>query len=457
MMNSIQNQAVASSNNRQDDRKPSVSRVLALELLQKWHLKQSYADELLEDAFDSQSLAGEDRALAQEIFYGVLRHLFYLDFLIDHYARRGRQSLPMVVQDVLRLGLYQMLELSGVPDYAAVDEACRLTRQAGAERFVGVVNGILRQVQRQRDTLPEIPGESDSIEHLSIRYSLPRWIIRRFITAFGKEMIHTIGQWAGARPSLTLRVNPMRTTPEQVLKAFAEAGLTASPHPERATAVQVQSGMISQLPGYAEGWWQVQDATAQSIVSLLDVKDGEWVWDCCAAPGGKASQLRELFQRNGTLWLSDLSPVRLMPLKENWRRLTGETPKVWAGNGLDIPLRPEVQFDKILLDAPCSGLGVLSRRVDLRYRIQEKDIQRLADLQLELLRQTALRLRPGGVIVYSTCTLTDEENQRVVDRFLAQHPQFAREPVTEQGDLLILPQAGFRDGAFAAKLVRQPN
>lgn len=433
--------------------KVSKARLVAFELLEQWRAGEVFADALLERAVSRRGLSAEDRALAQELFYGVFRRKLYLDHLIDAFARQGRRSLPEAVQDILRLSLYQLLYLTQVPDYAVIDEACRLCRSRVSESLVRVVNGVLRQAQRRREQLPEIPGPGGSAGYLSIKYSLPKWIVREFLDQFGFEETERLGQWAVSRPPLTLRVNLRRTTRQQLLEKLIEAGIEAHLHPDCATAVGVDSkGSLSQLPGYQEGLWLVQDASAQRVAPLLDVQPGDRVWDPCAAPGGKSLQVLEPLGQAGRLWVSDLSRRRLRPLVDNWRRLSDRPMLVWAGDLLNPPLCRDVVFDWILLDVPCSGLGVLSRRVDLRYRIKPKDIDRLADLQLGLLRQAAARLRAGGGIVYSTCTLMEKENRQVVERFLAECRDFRREPVDAKGDLLILPRTGVRDGVFAARL-----
>lgn len=433
----------------------SEARAVVFELLGRWREGGAYADELLDEVLSREALARQDAGLIQELFYGVLRRKLYLDFLIDRFARQGRHSLPKAVQDILRLSLYSLLYLSGVPDYATLDEACRLARTHAGARWVNLVNGILRQAQRRREALPEIPGPPDSAGHLSLRHSLPEWLVQRFLKQFGPEQTKAIGQWALARPPLTIRVNARRVSRETLLDRFAGAGVNAEAHPDSPAAIRVLSGgPLTQWPGFHEGLWQVQDASAQRIAPLLDVRPGQQVWEPCAAPGGKALQLAELLGGRGSLWTSDLSLGRLARLRDNWGRLGEKPPLLWAGDARHPPLRASVRFDRILLDVPCSGLGVLSRRVDLRWRLKEEDIGRLAELQLELLQAAAARLRPGGIIVYSTCTLTSEENEGVVERFLEQCAGFEREKITPEGDWLVLPETGLRDGLYAARLKR---
>jgi 16S rRNA (cytosine967-C5)-methyltransferase len=436
-------------------RPASRARELALDLLLQWRQGDQFADALLDRALGDHSLISEDRALAQEIFYGVLRRKLYLDFVLEGFARQGLSSLPEAVQDILRLSLYQMLYLDQVPDYAILDDACRLAERKRLGRLRGVVNGILRTIQRRRNNLPPIPGDPESARHLSIKFSLPEWIIRIFIRQFGAGTARQLGQWAVSRPPLTLRVNTRRINREQLLKLFQEKNIKAEAHPDCETGILLSpsSGAVKALPGYQQGLWQVQDASAQCVVPMLDAKAGEKIWDPCAAPGGKACHLAEVSDPK-TVWLSDSSELRLAALVDNWQRLTGQKPRLWAGSAEKQPLGDGVTFDRILLDVPCSGLGVLSRRVDLRYRLQPGDIPRLADLQTALLLAAGERLRPGGVIVYSTCTVTEEENNGAVDSFIRQRPDFHREAGFK--DLLILPRAGLRDGAYACRLRRSP-
>lgn len=440
---------------RSDTPPLSPARPVALQLLRQWKNGSRYADDLLDETLRRENLSAEDRALVQELFYGVLRHRIYLDFLLDAFSRKGLDSLRGEVQDILRLSLYPILYLTRIPHYAIVDEACRMTRQTGQERLVKVVNGLLRTILRRQNNLPAVPGAPDSPKHLSIRYSVPEWIVRKFLKEFAPEETARLMRWAQSRPPLSLRVNPRRISRNELIERFRETGIEAEAHPDAETALTVQArGALTALPGYREGWWQVQDTSAQRVVPLLEIKPGLSVWDACAAPGGKTLQIGELLEGSGALWVSDPSFRRLSPLRENWERLHGGPVRIWAGDALRPPLRPGTLFDRILLDVPCSGLGVLSRRVDLRYRIREEDIARLAELQLRLLTEGARWLRPGGIIVYSTCTLLPEENREIIARFLAQSPQFRREPVTGAGDLLILPEAGRCDGAFASRLRR---
>ncbi|HEQ60167.1 MAG TPA: hypothetical protein ENN74_01005, partial [Firmicutes bacterium] len=256
----------------------SVARVVAFELLGRWRRGGAYADELLEEVLSRQTLARQDAGLIQELFYGVLRRKLYLDFLMDRFARQGRRSLPGAVQDIFRLSLYSLLYLSGVPDYATLDEACRLARKHAGARWVRPVNGILRQAQRRREALPGIPGPPDSPGHLSLRYSLPEWLVRRFLKQFGLAQTKAIGEWALARPPLTIRVNARRISREALLARFAGAGVNAEAHPDSPAAIRLLSGgPLAQWPGFAEGLWQVQDASAQRIAPLLDVKPGQQV------------------------------------------------------------------------------------------------------------------------------------------------------------------------------------
>jgi 16S rRNA (cytosine967-C5)-methyltransferase len=435
-------------------RKMSPARLAAFQLLCRWRQSDRYADELLREHLDSGRLSPADQGLTQEIFYGVFRNRIYLDFLVDRMAKKGLESLPEDLVDILRMGFYQLLFLDRVPDYAVIDESCRLVRSKVSPRLVGMTNGLLRSCQRLRKQLPGIPGAADTPCHLSIQYSVPEWIVRKFLSQYGPEKCRQILKAAGSQPPITLRVNCLKTDRGDLSAQFKQAGLKTEDHPGFENALIVEgAGRVEEWPGYREGLWQVQDAAAQRVAPLLEPRAGEWIWDMASAPGGKATHLFELSKGKARLFLSDINRIRLKNVRDNRERLYGESPlMLWVAEGRKPALKENVRFDKILLDVPCTGLGALSRRVDLRYRVQREDILRLAQLQLALLDSAAQRLRPGGILCYSTCTLSAEENSGVVNRFLERNPGFSR---YRQEDLLILPQAGLQDGSFAATLTRE--
>lgn len=439
---------------RQKATSPAPARLAAFELFNQWREVGRFADELLALSPRVHALDSRDRALTQEIFYGTLRRKLYLEFLLDRFASKGLGSLPEAAQNILLLSLYQLIYLDQVPDYAVINDAAQLARHAGLNRLVRVINGMLRTAQRKRGKLPPIPGSPDSVEHLSLKYSIPKWIIGLFLKRFNLQTTQQIGEWAISRPGLTLWVNQSRISRDELLSQIRKEGFQGEAHPECNTAIVMDSTSVTGIPGYDQGWWSVQDASAQRVVPLLNCSKGDSTWDCCAAPGGKALQLLQTSGNPSRVYLSDISPIRLRRLSENLNRTSMGQPSIWAGETARAPLRDSVRFHRILLDVPCSGLGVLSKRVDLRYRIEEKDVERLSELQLEMLTAASERLRPGGIIVYSTCTLTEQENQGVIERFLACHPAGWKQLDGALGEMLILPKASWHDGAYAAALQR---
>jgi 16S rRNA (cytosine967-C5)-methyltransferase len=399
-----------------------------------------------------------------------------LDALIDCFAQRPVHKQPPDLRLILHLGLYQLAFLDQIPASAAIHTSVELARQMGLGSLTGVVNGILRAYQRQvldqpekdplkplEDTLP-----ADPIQALGIRHSFPDWLVSLWWERLGPVETEQLCAWFNQPPHLDLRVNPLRADVNKVIQALAAAGIPALPISEVPGALRLQdhAGDITALPGFAQGWWSVQDASAQQVVHCLDPQPGERVIDCCAAPGGKTTQIAQHMQDRGEIWALDRHPHRLRRLEENRQRLGLTSIRSLAIDLLPLsaaadrvsgteslppaPLPPWQSADRVLLDAPCSGLGTLHRHADARWRQTPERIPELAHLQAQLLQVAARWLKPGGVLVYATCTLHPAENEEIIQAFLDSHPNWAAE-----GDpLLIWPHRQDRDGFFIQRLRR---
>ncbi|PIK94421.1 16S rRNA methyltransferase [Synechococcus sp. 60AY4M2] len=445
------------------------ARQLALLALQKIERHNAYADVVLEHLLAHSRLIPADCHLVSELVYGITRRRRTLDALIDCFARRPAHQQPLDLRLILYLGFYQLAFLDHIPPRAAIHTSVELARQVGLGSLTGVVNGILRAYQRQaldgaekdplkslQDTLP-----TDPIQALGIRHSFPDWLVRLWWERLGPAETEQLCAWFNQPPHLDLRVNPLRADVDKVIQALAEAGIPASPIPEVPGALRLgqHAGDITALPGFAQGWWSVQDASAQQVVHYLDPQPGERVIDCCAAPGGKTTHMAEQMQDRGEIWALDRHPHRLRRLEENVQRLGLSSIRPLAIDLLSLdaaaeppaPLPPWQSADRVLLDAPCSGLGTLHRHADARWRQTPAQIQELAHLQAQLLQVAARWLKPGGLLVYATCTLHPAENEAVIQSFLNRHPHWAAE-----GDpLLIWPHRQDRDGFFIQRLRRR--
>ena len=401
---------------------------------------------------------------AMEYVAGITRQRRWLDFLLAQFYHGDFVDMEALLRQVLRIGLYDLLFLH-TPAHAAVHEAVALAKRRVRPGAGGLVNGILRSVQRQRDDLPQ-PSTGDTARDLAVRHSHPTWLARRWLRRFGPEATTALLEYNNARPVYGVRPNLLQATPEAFAQRLSEEEISYEASPLlvdffRLPALQavVRAGWL------AEGRCAVQDESAGLVVRLLDPQPGETVIDACAAPGGKALYTAERMQGRGTLRAFDVRKDRLRLLEEAAavRGLDGfvraETADLRA-----LAERPDPpQADRVLVDAPCSGLGVLAKRADLRWRRTKEDLKRLAALQDALLRAAAALVRPGGRLVYSTCTMAPEENEERVAAFLKEHSDFTLEPAggllptavtTAEGCLATLPHRDRTDGAFAARLRR---
>lgn len=436
----------------------------------------AYADNALERELAKSNLAPLDRGLATELAYGAIRQRLLLDAWIDAHGRLKANRQPPRLRWLLHVGLYQLLFSSRVPASAAVNTSVELAKEAGFARLAPVVNGLLRAVARARgpqqsqgaaavpgilphaDGAPALTGwqgldlpeaEADS---LALRHSLPPWLATQLLQWCRPEEAEAFGRSSNTPPALDLRINRRRTSRAELLAAFGAAGLTARALDDQAWGLCLSeaSGDLRGLPGFAEGHWCVQDRTAQAIAPLLAPQPGQRVLDACAAPGGKSTHLAELMDDRGEIWAVDRSESRLKKVVANAERLGMACIQGLAADATELlELRPQWRgsFDRILVDAPCSGLGTLARHADARWRIQPDTIAQLAELQQRLLERLATLLRPDGRLVYATCTVHPQENREVVKGFLANHPSWR---LVRDQQWWPAPQAG--DGFYAAVL-----
>lgn len=410
--------------------KPS-SRGLALVALQKWRTGEQFADAILGQLLRSSDLAAPDRAFATELFYGVLRNLTLLDFWIDSLRSR---HLDHDTRDLLRLGLYQLFVLE-TPEHAAVFETVALAKPKGRS----LVNGVLRSATRGKADLVRKASEQD----LSVRTSHPQFLVDRWVKNFGDKDTEALCDWNNRPAPIYARINRIKTTKDEFLARHRDA----EPLPTHENFVRLTSIPHEAL---ADGHCYIQDPSTAAACLLLDPKPGDRVLDACAAPGGKTGYIAELMKNDGFILACDRDTSRVRTLQENLERLgvgiSRGVPYNWTSP--DPP--PEAAaFDRILIDAPCTNTGVMRRRVDLRWRLKSESFSRMQAEQLGIVRATMPSLKPGGVLVYSTCSIEPEENEDVVCAILGEFP------FLKLGDQVsLLPFRDGFDGAFAAKFER---
>jgi 16S rRNA (cytosine967-C5)-methyltransferase len=429
----------------------------------------SYADAALERQLARLPLSPLDRALATELAYGAIRQRELLDAWINALGRVAAQRQPPRLRWLLHVGLYQLLFCQRIPEPAAVNTSVELARQGGLARLAPVVNAVLRSLLRRRpDRAAEpwwgLPLPADPAASLALRHSLPGWLATELLGWLPADAAEAFARHCNRPPALDLRCRAGRCERPELLEALRAAGVAAEPLPHSDVGLTLpgRGGDLRALPGYTEGWWSVQDRHAQRIVPLLDPHPGQRVLDACAAPGGKTTQIAEILQGQGQLWAVDRSAARLQRLALNAERLGLQGISLLAADASELLVQhPDWRgtFDRILLDAPCSGLGTLARHADARWRLRPEAIDELVALQDRLLRGLLPLLAPAGRLVYATCTIHPRENQERIAALLAEQPQWRllRErqwwPWHDQGQGEP-PGAAAGDGFYAAVLER---
>jgi 16S rRNA (cytosine967-C5)-methyltransferase len=398
-----------------------------------------------------EDLADADRRLAHELAAGVLRHRQTLDQRLAPLVSRGWDSVAAELQDILRLGAYQLTALERVPAHAAVDTSVALAKDTGGSRAAGFVNAVLRRLTRTEP--PANPPPADTTEALAQEHSHPAWLVRRWIEAFGVESTEALLRWNNTRPRLVAQ--PARESLDALAQRWQAAGMDFEPAPFDAGLIPDRT-RPAELPGYGDGYFIIQDPAQALLVRYIDPPAAATVYDACAAPGGKTIALGRRVKR---VVAGDSSRLRAHRLAENLERAGSGREDVVVADARHPPVRA---VDIVLLDAPCLGTGTIARHPDARWRINPEALDHIVELQAELLEGAARVVPPGGLLTYSTCSLELEENSAQVDHFLRRHPEFKREAVeafpdqllSQQGDLLILPQQHGMDGAYAARLRR---
>jgi len=442
-------------------------REIAADILTRVDEKAAFADILLDHALKKSSLSPNDRALLNQLVYGTLRWRGRIDWHLDRALHRPLLSMNPYLRNVLRLTLYQCLFLDRIPDYAAVNEGVELGKKYGGRPAAGLVNRIARKILKEKDQCRYPDPEDDIATSLSVLWSHPVWLVQRWLSSYGKVKTESLLRANNQEAPLILRANRLRGNRESLLATLHRSEWEALPTRWSPQGIRVNPGArVDQLPGFREGLFQVQGEASQLVAYLLDPRAGERVLDACAAPGGKTTHIAELMEDRGEIVAADLSTRGLNKLEENVQRLGLTSVR---SHRLDITLdlteATAVPYDRILVDAPCSGLGTLRAHPEAKWQKGEEDIQRLARLQKKILSRVSSYLKPGGILVYATCTLTTEENEQVVEEFLSRHKEFVLEdaarylPPEARGLVcghffLALPHQHDTDGFFAARMKR---
>jgi 16S rRNA (cytosine967-C5)-methyltransferase len=450
-------------------KKAETVRELAVELVWQVLEKGLYSNLILKETLDKNKLLTSDRNLLTQIVNGTVRMSKHLDWVLDLFLQDPKILKNLWFRNILRVALYQILFMDKIPAYACVNDAVTLCKKKANAKLAGVCNGVLRNIIRNRHN---IKYPRDPRHFLAVFYSFPEWIVSYLVESLGSEEAEKVMKYFNEPPLVTLRTNTLKTQREQLLSILEREKVSAVPNSLVPWGIVVESSPnpLTELDSFQKGLYYVQNEASMLAAAILEPHPGNLVFDLCCGVGGKTTHLAEMMENRGKIWAIDLYPHKLKVLKENCSRLgitNVETLVADLGRGADL----REKADKVLLDAPCSGLGVLNRRADLRWHRSPQDLKELAQLQRSLLLHAGEMVRKGGLLLYSTCTIGAEENEKVVEGFLS-GGNFALESFASKiaffplehndkisaskGMLTIMPGKYNTDGMFYA-LMRRTN
>ena len=439
------------------------SRGTAVNILNRVERTDSYLDKLLDAELKSEWLPDNEKGLLAELVHGVLRWQGRLDWILNGFTHGNFSKSEINVKNALRIALYQILFLNHVPHYAAVNEAVEFIKRIRGEKLGNLINGVLRNIIRSFDSIHFPNKEEDILQYLAVYHSHPVWMVKRWLSRFDVDELEKLLAANNEIPPLTLRINKLKIAPTEFLSLLDRQQIIyhGSSFIDYFIRVKSLSG-ISQMNLFQSGFFSIQDESAALVVLLLDPHPGETIIDMCAAPGGKTTFIAELMNNQGRIVAVDKYESKLNLIKTNCDRLGITNVDAIVADSTELNAEPA---DKVLVDAPCSGLGVLRKKPDIKWKREPEDIQRLVKHQSHLLENASRFVRNGGVLVYSTCTIESEENGILIKSFLEQHPEFTiddsakfvnRAVVSDEGWIETFPHRHHVDGSFAVRLVKRP-
>lgn len=422
---------------------------------------------LINNEINEHQLTDQDAALLTEIVYGTVQNQLSLDYYLEKFINKN-QHIDHWVRILLRMSVYQMVYLDRVPDHAIIYEAVEIAKKRGHKGTTSFVNGVLRNIQRQG--VPSPSKINDPVERLAVETSHPKWLVERWIDQYGFDTTKAMCQANVMQKPMSIRIQPLRITRQEAIEQLEKLGLQVKPSSLSKQGIIVEKGNVLATPLFKNGYVTIQDQSSMLATEMLDVAQGMFVLDACSAPGGKTTHIAEKMGNKGEVHAYDLHEKKVKIVQQKAKELNLSIIHANKGDARKLQNKYKAEhFDRILIDAPCSGLGVIRSKPDIKYHKQVKDIENLSEIQFEILSSVSPLLKKGGKLVYSTCTVDQKENVQVVKRFLEHHrnfifdPQFHNDLPSELNDtegvtsygIQLFPQTMETDGFFIARLVKQ--
>lgn len=440
------------------------AREIALKILLDVHLKGAYSNYSI-----SKHLKGienkQDESLVREIVYGVIENLSYIDYMISKLSNRRLEKVDPKILDILRIGVYQMAFMDKIPHRAAVNESVNLAKKYGHKGLVGFTNGLLRNFSRKKEEIMKIDLK-DQVDYLSIKYSHPKWMVKRWLKEFSYEFTEDLLIHNNSKPKLNIRVNTLKTTREELKDLLLNSGYRVTESSYAKDGLIVEDPLrITETEEFQKGYFTIQDESSMLVAQVLSPKEKSLVIDLCSAPGGKSTHMGQLMKNKGKIISCDIYDHKLDLVRENAYRLGITIIETKIQDALKLNEDFIEKADYLLVDAPCSGLGIIRRRPEIKWNRKEEDIKDLSKMQKAILDNAGRYLKPGGVMVYSTCTIEREENMGVIEDFLEGNKNFALEGFSDllsspidtedKGYIQLFPHIHGTDGFFVARLRKE--
>ncbi|WP_425448971.1 16S rRNA (cytosine(967)-C(5))-methyltransferase RsmB [Dethiothermospora halolimnae] len=406
-----------------------------------------------------------DIGLVREIVYGVLENKIYIDFIIKKFSKIKLRKISPAIKNILEMGIYQIIFLDRIPDSAAVNESVKLSKKYGHKGTHGFVNGVLRNVVRNKNKI-ELPDKKNNpIQYLSVKYSHPEWMIKKWIKDYGYSFAEGICIANNKKPHLNIRVNTLKTSREELFHSLESKNLKVKYTKYAKEGLIIENPKnITRLKEFKDGLFQIQDESSMLVGQIMNPKDNSFIIDVCSAPGGKSTHLAEKMNNRGKIIARDIYNHKLELIEENIKRLGTNIITTEKFNGLELDKKLLEKVDYCLVDAPCSGLGLIRRKPDIKWTKKENNLEELIKLQYQILNNGSKYVKKGGTLIYSTCTTNKEENIKIIKKFLAENKDFTLKGFddlvkdiegAEKGFIELYPNIHNVDGFFIAKLIKK--
>lgn len=437
------------------------AREIAYKVLLDIEKNKNYSNMAINKHFKDVKLSNQDRGLATEIIYGVIENKYYIDYMIDKLSKVKTNKMEIYVKTLLRMGIYQIMFLNSISDYAAVNETVNLAKKKNS-KVSGFINGILRNVIRQKETIGAIKVKDD-IDYLAIKYSYDKWMIRNWMIHFGREFTEELLESNSQRPSIYLRTNTLKITRDELIEKLEKQNIKACKVNIVDEAIKVENLKdIENNSLYKEGLFTVQDISSMLVGKVMNPKENSLVLDVCSAPGGKTTHMATLMNNTGQVVSRDIYEHKLKLIKASCKRLNLTKVDVEEYDAMKLDKDSIGKFDYVLADVPCSGLGIIRRKPEIKYK-EKEEFRDLPPIQKKILENASKYVKKGGTLIYSTCTIQDSENIDVINEFLQKNKNFELAPINEvkvdlenqeKGYMKIYPNVHEMDGFFISKLIR---